>query len=80
AAGPHPTRYRLHGKVLPDNAFAQNSGKLEKPREESAILMLRGVAGILEKHHQVQILDEAIETAVSLSHRYIPARQLPDKA
>lgn len=42
--------------------------------------MLRGVAGILEKHHQVQILDEAIETAVRLSHRYIPARQLPDKA
>jgi type VI secretion system protein VasG len=42
--------------------------------------MLRGVAGVLEKHHQVQILDEAIEAAVSLSHRYIPARQLPDKA
>jgi type VI secretion system protein VasG len=54
--------------------------KIEEPSEESAILMLRGVAGILEKHHQVQILDEAIETAVSLSHRYIPARQLPDKA
>ena len=42
--------------------------------------MLRGVAGVLEKHHEVQILDEAIEAAVSLSHRYIPARQLPDKA
>ncbi|MGM5059431.1 type VI secretion system ATPase TssH [Rhizobium sp. 814_E9_N1_1] len=54
--------------------------KIEEPSEESAILMLRGVAGILEKHHQVQVLDEAIETAVSLSHRYIPARQLPDKA
>ncbi|ANL38404.1 MULTISPECIES: type VI secretion system ATPase TssH [Rhizobium] len=54
--------------------------KIEEPSEESAVLMLRGVAGTLEKHHQVQILDEAIETAVSLSHRYIPARQLPDKA
>ncbi|MEB3047408.1 type VI secretion system ATPase TssH [Rhizobium mulingense] len=54
--------------------------KIEEPSEEDAILMLRGVAGILEKHHQVQILDEAIETAVGLSHRYIPARQLPDKA
>ena len=42
--------------------------------------MLRGVAGVLEKHHKVQILDEAIEAAVALSHRYIPARQLPDKA
>ncbi|MCA1490717.1 type VI secretion system ATPase TssH [Ensifer sp. NBAIM29] len=54
--------------------------KVEEPDEEGAVLMLRGVAGVLEKHHQVQILDEAIETAVSLSHRYIPARQLPDKA
>lgn len=54
--------------------------KVEEPDEPAAILMLRGVAGILEKHHQVQILDEAIETAVKLSNRYIPARQLPDKA
>ena len=54
--------------------------KIEEPDEAAAILMLRGVAGVLEKHHQVQILDEAIETAVKLSHRYIPARQLPDKA
>ena len=35
---------------------------------------------MLEKHHQVQIMDEAIEAAVKLSRRYIPARQLPDKA
>ena len=35
---------------------------------------------MLEKHHRVQLLDEAIESAVKLSHRYIPARQLPDKA
>jgi type VI secretion system protein VasG len=34
----------------------------------------------MEKHHKVQILDEALEAAVKLSHRYIPARQLPDKA
>ena len=43
-------------------------------------MMLRGVATMLEKHHRVQLLDEAIEAAVKLSHRYIPARQLPDKA
>ena len=48
--------------------------------EAGAVLMLRGVAGVLEQHHQVQVLDEAIEAAVALSHRYIPARQLPDKA
>src|SRR5699024_8908855 len=45
-----------------------------------ALLMLRGVASTLEKHHRVQLLDEALEAAVKLSHRYIPARQLPDKA
>lgn len=54
--------------------------KIDEPSEAVAVLMLRGVAGILEQHHKVQILDEAIEAAVSLSHRYIPARQLPDKA
>ena len=42
--------------------------------------MVRGVASVLEKHHRVQVLDEALEAAVRLSHRYIPARQLPDKA
>ena len=54
--------------------------KVEEPDEAAAVQMLRGVAGVLEKHHEVQILDEAIEAAVGLSHRYIPARQLPDKA
>ena len=51
-----------------------------EPSEEKAVLMLRGVASVLEKYHRVQLLDEAIEAAVKLSHRYIPARQLPDKA
>lgn len=54
--------------------------KVEEPAEEVAIRMLRGIAGVLEKHHQVEILDEALEAAVRLSHRYIPSRQLPDKA
>jgi len=54
--------------------------QVPEPDEHKAILMLRGVAGVLEKHHRVQLLDEAIEAAVKLSHRYIPARQLPDKA
>ena len=51
-----------------------------EPDETKAILMLRGVASTLENHHRVQLLDRAIEAAVRLSHRYIPARQLPDKA
>ncbi len=54
--------------------------KIEEPSEEKAIIMMRGLAQVSEKHHRVQILDEALITAVRLSHRYIPARQLPDKA
>jgi type VI secretion system protein VasG len=54
--------------------------QVEEPSEDKAILMLRGVASTLEAHHRVQVLDEALEAAVRLSHRYIPARQLPDKA
>jgi type VI secretion system protein VasG len=54
--------------------------KVEEPSEEKTILMVRGLASVLEKHHRVLLLDEAIEAAARLSHRYIPARQLPDKA
>jgi type VI secretion system protein VasG len=51
-----------------------------EPSEEKAILMMRAMASTLEKHHSVQVLDEALEASVRLSHRYIPARQLPDKS
>jgi type VI secretion system protein VasG len=54
--------------------------QVPEPDEDKAIRMMRGVATPLEKHHRVQLLDSAIEAAVRLSHRYIPARQLPDKA
>ncbi len=54
--------------------------KVEEPTEEQAIVMMRGLTETLENHHRVRILDEAIEDAVKLSHRYISGRQLPDKA
>jgi type VI secretion system protein VasG len=54
--------------------------QVHEPDEAKAVRMLRGLASVLESHHRVQLLDEAIEAAVRLSHRYIPARQLPDKA
>jgi type VI secretion system protein VasG len=54
--------------------------QVDEPSEEKSILMMRSMASTLEKHHRVQILDEALEAAVRLSHRYIPARQLPDKS
>ncbi|WP_245980710.1 type VI secretion system ATPase TssH [Sinobacterium caligoides] len=54
--------------------------KVEEPDETKAINMMRGIAESLQNHHQVRILDEAIIASVQLSHRYIPARQLPDKS
>ena len=53
---------------------------VREPDEESAIRMLRGVAESLKAHHKVRIRDEAIVAAVRLSARYLPDRQLPDKA
>ena len=54
--------------------------KVEEPTEDQAIIMMRGLTDTLENHHRIRILDEAIEGAVRLSHRYISGRQLPDKA
>ncbi len=54
--------------------------QIPEPEEDKALGMMRGVASTLEAHHGISILDEALQAAVTLSHRYIPARQLPDKA
>ncbi len=54
--------------------------KVEEPDEAKAVRMIRGLVGMLEKHHGVRILDEAVLDTVRLSTRYMPDRQLPDKA
>jgi len=54
--------------------------QVDEPSEEKCFDMLRGILAPMEKHHQVRISDEAVVAAVRLSSRYIPARQLPDKA
>jgi type VI secretion system protein VasG len=54
--------------------------KIEEPDEERALDMLRGIAPHLEKHHGVTITDDAVRSCVSLSHRYLTERRLPDKA
>ena len=54
--------------------------KVEEPSEAIAIAMIRGLVSTLEAHHGIRILDEAVSEAVRLSARYIPSRQLPDKA
>ena len=51
-----------------------------EPDVATAAVMLRGLVAPMEKHHKVRVTDEAIVAAVNLSNRYIPARQLPDKA
>jgi type VI secretion system protein VasG len=54
--------------------------RVEEPDETRAIRMMRAVVEPMEKHHKVRILDEAVVEAVRLSIRYLPERQLPDKA
>jgi type VI secretion system protein VasG len=54
--------------------------KVDEPAETQAVAMMRGLVSTLERHHNVRVLDEAVEAAVRLSHRYITGRQLPDKA
>ena len=51
--------------------------KVDEPDEQKAIRMLRGLVAMLEKHHKVRIMDEAVVDAVRLSTRYMPDRQLP---
>ncbi|MBQ9530980.1 MAG: ATP-dependent Clp protease ATP-binding subunit [Eubacterium sp.] len=51
-----------------------------EPTEEEAVEILRGLRDRYEAHHKVKITDEAIESAVKMSSRYIADRYLPDKA
>ena len=72
--------YKKHIEKDPALTRRFQTIKVDEPSEEKCILMMRGLASTMENHHKVQILDEALEATVRLSHRYIPARQLPDKA
>ncbi len=72
--------YKKHIEKDPALTRRFQTVKVEEPSEAKCILMMRAVSAPFEKHHRVQLLDEAIEAAVRLSHRYISGRQLPDKA
>ncbi|WP_186172878.1 type VI secretion system ATPase TssH [Burkholderia gladioli] len=72
--------YRKHIEKDPALTRRFQTVPVDEPDEAKAVLMMRGVASVMERHHRVQVLDEALEAAVKLSHRYIPARQLPDKS
>ena len=54
--------------------------QVDEPDIEKCCYMLRGILAPMESHHNVRISDEAIVSAVTLSARYLPSRQLPDKA
>lgn len=72
--------YKRHIEKDPALTRRFQTVQVEEPDQDRAVLMMRGVAAAMERHHGVQILDEALEAAVRLAQRYIPARQLPDKS
>ncbi|MBT6707401.1 MAG: ATP-dependent Clp protease ATP-binding subunit [Chloroflexi bacterium] len=53
---------------------------VDAPDAITTVEILRGVKGMYEQHHDLEIMDEALETAATLADRYIADRQLPDKA
>lgn len=54
--------------------------KIEEPSTDTAVEIMRGLAKVMESHHGVRILDEALQESVHLSARYLAGRQLPDKS
>ncbi|NUA30385.1 type VI secretion system ATPase TssH [Cupriavidus basilensis] len=74
------SEYKRH--IEKDPALTRRFQVLQvmEPEEARAVAMVRGLVAPFEAHHQVFIRDEAVRAAVKLSHRYIPSRQLPDKA
>ena len=72
--------YRLYFEKDPALTRRFQAVHIDEPDVARCCTMLRGLIGPMEKHHKVRISDAAIVAAVQLSSRYIPARQLPDKA
>ena len=74
------SEYRQYFEKDPALARRFQAISIGEPDVATAVIMLRGLVGPMEKHHKVRVADEAIVAAVNFSQRYIPARQLPDKA
>jgi type VI secretion system protein VasG len=74
------SEYKKYFEKDPALARRFQTVKVDEPGETQCELMLRGLVPALEEHHNVRILDEGLRAAVRLSHRYLPDRQLPDKA
>ncbi|PTW46574.1 type VI secretion system ATPase TssH [Rhodovulum kholense] len=74
------SEYRQHIEKDPALTRRFQPVTVDEPDVGTCCAMLRGILGPMEAHHGVRISDEAVVAAVQLSQRYIPARQLPDKA
>src|SRR5262249_22651525 len=74
------SEYKKYFEKDPALARRFQTVKVEEPSEAQCNVMLRGVVDTLERHHNVRVLDEGLSAAVRFSHRYLPDRQLPDKA
>ncbi len=73
------SEYRQYFEKDPALTRRFQTVNVAEPETATAVDMIRSVAPMMEKHHGVVVLDEAVEAAVKLSQRYVPARQLPDK-
>ena len=74
------SEYRQHIEKDPALSRRFQAIQISEPDVARCNDMLRGLLGPMEKHHKVVISDKAVVAAVKLSSRYIPSRQLPDKA
>ncbi|WP_411840246.1 type VI secretion system ATPase TssH [Paracoccus sp. ME4] len=72
--------YRTHFEKDPALTRRFQPVTIDEPSIDRACFMMRGLLGPMEQYHKVRIADAAVEAAVKLSARYLPARQLPDKA
>lgn len=74
------SEYKRHIETDPALTRRFQALHVKEPSESTALDMLRCLVSRLGEHHGVTIREEAIHAAVHLSHRYLPSRQLPDKA
>ena len=72
--------YQKH--IEKDAALSRRFAKvmIEEPSVTDSMAILQGLKATYEKHHHVQITDDAVETAVKMAHRYLTSRHLPDSA
>ena len=72
--------YQKH--IEKDAALSRRFAKvmIEEPSVADSMAILQGLKATYEKHHHVQITDDAVETAVKMAHRYLTSRHLPDSA